>query len=322
MLGSQDRVEPFHGRRGVVAGVVLAAALSAVVPAPAQPTFRAGVELVQFGVTVTDRKGDMVPDLTVEDFELYEDGQRQEIRYFSRGLEADHDTIPLHVGVLFDASGSMERDGSFAKTAAIKFLNALEYAADMTVVDFDTEVRVARYSQRDFPRLVERIRTQAVAGYTALYDAMGVYLDGAFAQDGRKVMLLYTDGVDTRSRMPFNETLDLLKASDVTVYAIGFQKNLPADLRMLHRMRLEQLVAATGGKCFFPDSVDHLDGIYEQILHELDGRYFLGYVSTNLRREGRWRDVEIRIREGAVKRHEVRSRRGYFEAYAADTGDR
>jgi Ca-activated chloride channel family protein len=284
-------------------------------PAQAQPTFRTGIDLVHFDIAVTEDRDDTAPLLTVGDFELFEDGQRQDIRYFSRGLESDRETMPLHLGVMFDASGSMERDGSFAKTAAIKFLNALQYAVDMTVVDFDTEVRVARYGQADFPRLVERLRNQRATGYTALYDALGVYLDGAFAQRGRKVMLLYTDGADTSSRMPFDETLDLLKASDVTVYAIGFQKNLPAGSRMLQRLRLEQLVAVTGGRCFFPDSADSLDQIYEQILGELEGRYTLGYVSTNGRTEGRWREVEIRAKDGSGRNLGIRTRGGYFEPW-------
>ena len=97
----------------------------------------------------------------------------------------------------------------------------------MTLVDFDTEVRVGRYGQDDFPRLVERIRNRLPTGQTALYDALGVYLDGAFAQDGRKVLVIYTDGEDTRSRMRFGETADLVRASDVTVYAIGFSEASP-----------------------------------------------------------------------------------------------
>ena len=82
---------------------------------------------------------------------------------------------------------------------------------------------------------------------TALYDALGVYLDGAFAQDGRKVLLLYTDGGDTRSRMRLGELLDLVRASDVTVYAIGFQTQLRVADRMMERLRLEEIVGLTGG---------------------------------------------------------------------------
>lgn len=279
--------------------------------------FTSGIDLVQVGVTVVDDEGQLVTDLTAEDFELLEDGQPQEVRYFSRGLASDAETIPLHLGLLFDASGSMEQDGGFAKTAAIKFLNTITYAEDMTLVDFDAEVRVGRYGQADFPRLVERIRNRRTTGMTALYDALGVYLDGAFAQDGRKVLLLYTDGADTHSRMPFGDTADLVKASDVTVYAIGFQKHLRVSRRNMQRMRLEQLAEITGGKCYFPESVEDLDEIYEEIANELSARYSLGFVSTNDRSDGTWRRVEVKMQSGRpeLRRAEVRNRQGYFAAY-------
>src|SRR6185295_6843114 len=137
----------------------------------------------------------------------------------------------LHLGVLIDVSGSMGEDMSFSKTASIKFLNRLIDAVDITVVDFDTEVRAARYSQNEFARVVERIRQKKADGFTALDDAIGLYLDGAGGQDGRKVMLLYTDGGDTRSALPLHELIDLLKASDVTVYTIGELEHQPQSIR-------------------------------------------------------------------------------------------
>jgi len=206
----------------VLATLFLMCAVPASVAAPQQvPVFRAGVDLVNVGVTVTDRKGNLVTDLTVDDFEIYEDGKKQTPRYFSAGLTAGPGDPPTHLGLLLDVSESMGEDIGFTKTAAIKFLNTLLEAVDITVVDFDTEVRATRYSQADFARVIERIRLQKTSGWTALYDAIGVYLDGADGQDGRKVMLLYTDGGDTRSSMTFGNLIDLLKASDVTVYAIG-----------------------------------------------------------------------------------------------------
>ena len=304
--------------------------LTSSVVSAQQPMFTSGVDLVQLGVSVVDRDGKPVTDLTDADFELFEDGQPQDIRYFSRGLESDSETMPMHLGLLFDTSGSMEKDGDFAKTAAIKFLNALTYAADMTLVDFDTEVRVGRYSQDDFPRLVERIRNRRSTGFTALYDALGVYLDGAFGQDGRKVLLLYSDGDDTRSRMPFSDMIDLVRASDVTVYAIGFQKNLRSSVRQMQRMRLEQLAAITGGRCYFPTDLDQLDDIYEQITEELNARYSLGYVSTNVRADGTWREIEIKLASTRpeLRRVRVRNREGYYAPYLEadddddDDGDR
>lgn len=294
--------------------------LSWTVVAGQEPLFTSRVDLVHLGVSVLDRDGDPVTELTREDFELYEDGERQEIEYFSRGLASDADTIPLHLGVLLDASASMEREAQFAQTAAIKFLNTLTYAADMTLVDFDTEVRVGRYAQADFPRLVQRIRTRRTSGDTALYDALGVYLDGAFTLDGRKVLLLYTDGADTRSRTTLSDALDLVKASDVTIYAIGFQKHLPSHLRSVERMRLQQLTDVTGGRSFFPDDVDELDEIYETIANELDGRYALGYSSSNDRTDGTWRELEVKLAPAPDDRGRlsVRSRDGYFAPYLPD----
>ena len=102
-----------------------------------QPLFTSGIDLVHLGVTVLGRDETLVTDLTQDDFELYEDGKLQDISYFSRGLASDAETMPMHLGVLLDASGSMEeQDGIFAKTAAIKFLNTLTYAEDMTAGRF------------------------------------------------------------------------------------------------------------------------------------------------------------------------------------------
>ena len=295
-------------------GLMLAGFTASLDP---QPIFRSSIDVVHFGVVVLDKQGNLVPDLTADDFEVYEEGERQTISYFTHGVEADAATMPLHLGLLFDTSGSMEQDVDFAKTAAIKFLNSLPQAADMTLVEFDSEVRVGRYGQAAFPRLVERIRNQESEGWTALYDALGVYLDGAFSQDGRKVLLLYTDGEDTRSRIRFGETLDLVKASDVTVYAIGFQKHLRASARMMQRLRLQQIVEETGGICFFPGSVDELDEIYERIKREITGRYFIGYASTDERTDGTWRRVEINLKNGRPDLNgvNVRTRRGYFAPY-------
>ena len=300
--------------RALLVGLMLAGFTAPLTP---QPIFRSSIDVVHFGVTVLDKQGNLVQNLTAGDFEVYEEGEQQTISYFTHGVEADAGTMPLHLGLLFDTSGSMEQDVDFAKTAAIKFLNSLTQAADMTLVEFDSEVRVGRYEQAAFPRLVERIRNQESQGWTALYDALGVYLDGAFSQDGRKVLLLYTDGEDTRSRMRFGETLDLLKASDVTVYAIGFQRHVRASARMMQRLRLQQIVEETGGICFFPDSVDTLDEIYERIKAEITGRYFIGYASTDERTDGTWRRVKIKLKNGCPDLNgvKVRTRRGYFAPY-------
>ena len=289
-------------------------------PLQAQPVFRSGVDLVHLGVTVVGKDGQLVSGLRAEDFVIQEEGREQDIAYFSRGLDSDLETMPFHLGMLFDTSGSMDRDAGFAKTAAIRFLQRLHAAVDITLVSFDTQVRVSRFGQSDFPRLVERLRAQETGDFTSLYDALGVYLDGAFTQDGRKVLLLYTDGGDTRSRMRLPELLDLVRASDVTIYAIGFQTQRRTADRMMERRRLEEIVGLTGGQCYFPDSVRDLDEIYAQIVDELAARYSLGYVSTDPIADGAWRRVRVKLAETRpeLEGARIRARRGYFAPYFGD----
>ena len=152
----------------------------------------------------------------------------------------------------------MADDLSFTRTAAIRFVSMLGDAVDVTLVDFDAAVRVARYARRDHPRLVERIRSQPLGRFTALYDAIGVYLDGAAEQMGRTVMLLYTDGGDTRSALRLPELLDLLRASSATVFVIGAPQR-PGGSRWDERASLQAIAAATGGEAFFPASPKELD---------------------------------------------------------------
>jgi Ca-activated chloride channel homolog len=281
----------------------------AISPIAAQRVFRAGVDLATFGVTITDKKGNLVTDLTKDDFEILEDGKKQSIEFFAHG---DGDTaLPMHLGLMIDASGSMQNEIKLAQGAAIKFLNMLPNAADITLVDFDTQVRITQYPQRDFARLVERIRQRKADGFTAFYDALGTYLDGADSQDGRKVMVMYTDGGDTRSALSFSDTMDLLKASNVTVYAIGLLESTGSARAQL-QMTLRQLVEATGGQAFFPTAMKEVESTYEKVLAEIKGQYHLGYQSTNARTDGAWRKVEIKVKRQDLR---IRSRKGYFGPY-------
>jgi VWFA-related protein len=277
--------------------------------AGAQPRFRAGVDLTTIAATVTDRKGNIVTDLAIEDFEVLEDGKPQVLRYFAHG--AGETTPAMHLGLMIDASGSMQADMKLAQGAAIKFLNMLPAAEDITLVDFDTQVRITRYPQRDFARLVERIRQRKPDGWTALYDALGTYLDGAGEQDGRQVMVMYTDGGDTRSALRFHETLTLLKASQVTVYAIGLVDNTGSARAQL-QMTLRQIAETTGGQAFFPSAMRDVESAYEKVLAEINGQYHLGYVSSNTATDGAWRKVDIKLKRGDLR---LRARKGYFGPY-------
>jgi Ca-activated chloride channel family protein len=303
-----------HVERAARTGAALAAAVLGatwLAGASAAQTFRSGVDLASFGVTAVDKKGGLVTDLARDDFEVREDGQPQTVTLFARG-DATESVPPLRLGLLFDVSGSMEESIGFSRSAAIKFLNTVQEAQDITLVDFDTEVRVVRYGQHDFPRLVERIRKRKPDGNTALYDAMGVYLDGASSEEGRRTLVLYTDGGDTSSTMSYGDAQDLLKASDITLYAIGFLSHLRQSDQMDQRRKLRALAELTGGLAFFPTVIKDLDATYEKIAAEIRGQFTLGYVSSNTKLDGGWRKVDIRVKRPGVK---VRARQGYFAPY-------
>jgi VWFA-related protein len=307
--------------RSAVVVVLACAALVAVSGQGRQPTFRSGVDMVSLGVTVVDRKGNLLTDLVEKDFEVYEDGQKQALRFFlpcdaqsghgDRGVPLP--PAELHLGALFDISGSMDADMHLARTAAIRFLDALQDASDYTLVEFDTRVRVARFSQSEFSRLIERIRSRKSEGrMTALWDATGVYLDGAADQEGRKILVLYTDGGDNGSSITFGDLINLLKASDVTAHVVGFLENQSPGVRIDQQTRLRQIAEVTGGQVFFPLSVKDLDGVYAKIAAEIDAQYSMGYVSTSAKTDGAWRKVEIRVIRPDLKGVKVRARQGYF----------
>jgi VWFA-related protein len=297
---------------GVVAmGATIAAAVVALSaqPEPQGPTFRGRIDLVNVGVTVTGKKQRLVTDLGATDFAVFEDGKPQQIFAFGNGQEPGP---PLHVGVLLDVSGSQQLDLGFTQSAVIKFLASLPEAADMTFIDFASHVRGGRYTQDEFPRLVERIRHLRADGYTRLYDALGLYLSGAREQDGRKVVVLYTDGGDTQSSLSLGELMRLLKESEVIVYAIGALYNQPQAVQFPQRALLATMADATGGMAFFPMGIKDLDKIYEQVLGEVQAQYTIGYVSTNQKSDGKWRKIKIKVTRDEGKGLKVRARKGYY----------
>ncbi len=302
--------------RVAITCVLVAAAALTLGAQEQQPntTFRATVDLVHFGVSVLDRQGKPITGLTKDDFEIVEAGKKQSVQYFIAGTPEE--APPLHIGLLLDTSGSMADDIRDAGSAAVKFVNTLDQASDVTLVDFDTEVRVARFNPQDYPRLVERIRARRPDGWTALYDAIGVYLNGAQSQDGQKVLVLYTDGGDTRSSLTFHDMLDLCKASDVTVYSIGYIEHQGSN-RMQQRSEMERVAQLTGGQAYFPGVAKDLGGVFEKIRQELGARYSLGYLSSDSRADGAWRSVEIKLLRKDLKGVRLRTRSGYFAPYKA-----
>jgi len=272
----------------------------------AQEPFRGGVELVAVGATVFDSNGRLVTNLSVDDFDLREDGVPQTVQVFARG--AGEGAVPLHLGLLFDRSGSLEREFALERAAAVKFLEQVPDVEDVTLVEFNTDVRVTKYAAAHLGRVGDRIRELTPGGWTAFYDALAVYLDGERRPSGRTILIMYTDGEDTRSQASLSGLLDQLRGSSITVFAVGLMNQVgPARERLQARIR--QMAELTGGRAFFPSSVEELDAAYAQLLTELKAQYFLGYAPSASKPAGTWRRLDVRVKQPGLR---VRARPGYL----------
>jgi len=300
-------------RAWLLGGAIAVVAATAVTAQ--QGRFKGRIDLVNVPVMVLDRQGNFISNLSATDFEVYENGQKQDLSVFVRG-DAEREALKLRLGLLFDTSGSMFEDMGLACSAAIRFLKDFPEAQDITLVDFDTEVRVAQYGPVDLPRLVERIRGRRANGWTSLYDALGIYLDGAHDMDGRKVLVLYTDGGDTRSAQTFADVQAMLKSSDVIVYAIGFMEHQPVQVRNEQKMRLQQLADITGGEAYFPTTNKALDQVFQRIVSQVRAQYSLGFISTDGKRDGTWRKLDVRLTGSHLQNLQIRTRKGYYAAYS------
>ena len=296
--------EPVGHRALIVATLLLGVAVLS-----AQQTFKSGVSLVHVPVVVTGKDGALVRGLTKDDFRVTEDGTEQAVQFFADG-GGSLDKLALHLGLLLDVSESMGPPLAQAQTAAIRFVNALDEAHDTTLVDFDHEVRVARFDEHDYPRMFERIRSKKAGGSTALYDAIGMYLRSTQGQEGQRVLLLYTDGGDNTSALNFGQLEKLLKQDDVLVYSIGYVDKYARPGQP--QMQLTTLAKDTGGDAFFPDGIPALNEIYARILDELGSRYTLGYLPTNATEDGKYRKIEVRVTKPEAAKAKVRARPGYY----------
>jgi Ca-activated chloride channel homolog len=300
--------EPSMSLRVRVFLPVGAAILSAAGLMAAQQTFKSGVNLVHVPVVVTGKDGALIRGLARDDFQLTENGVAQTVQFFTEG--STDRKLPLHIGLLLDVSESMGPELAQAATAAVRFVNALDEAEDVTLVDFDEQVRVARFGPNDYPRLFERIRQKKAQGATALYDAVGMFLRSTADLEGQRVLLLYTDGGDNTSALNFGQLEKLVKQDDVLIYSIGY---LSREARMnMPQMQLNAIARDTGGDGFFPQDPRELNEIYAKVLDELGSRYTLGYLSTNQKEDGSFRKIEVKLTRPDTAKAKVRARPGYY----------
>ena len=295
----------------LIVAVVLAALLAGASGLLAkQERFKGGVDLVSLNVTVTEGAR-YVTDLDEQDFEIFEDGVRQQTAFFSKVHQ------PVALAVLLDTSASMEHRLDTARAAAIGFVRRMKPGDVMEVVAFDNQVRILQPFTGDVAALERAIGEAAVNGSTSLYNAIYISLKDlrkiraeAPEEIRRQAIIVLSDGDDTSSLVGYEEVLDLAKRSETAIYAIGLrQSEAPRREFKEAEFVLRQLAQQTGGRVFFPNLVTELPKIYDQIAQELASQYSIGYSSGNPNRNGAWRRVTVRVtRPGLVGR----TRQGYY----------
>ncbi len=282
--------------------------------APIQPpTFRTGVDVVSINVTVSDRDGRFVTDLSPEEFLVYEDGVQQDITFFSRSQ------LPIALAMLMDTSASMDERMTTAQEAAIGFAQRLRPQDIAEIIDFDNRVNILQTFTNDVDALETAIRQTSAGGSTQLYNALYISLRELKkaplrAEDlRREAIVVLSDGEDTSSLVSFEEVLDLAKRSETGIYTIGLKPSEDGRAGGFNESDyvLRTLAHETGGRSFSPDSVEDLPEIYEEISDELSSQYSLGYISGNPMRNGRWRRVVIRVARDDLF---TRTKQGYFAA--------
>ncbi|HEX7138918.1 MAG TPA: VWA domain-containing protein [Vicinamibacterales bacterium] len=259
---------------------------------------RVNVDVVQVTVTVSDGRGKFIPGLPQSAFRVFEDNRVQRITHFAS------ENVPLELLVAIDISGSMTPAMPKLKTSVKEFLSAVPPENQVTLLGFNDSIFTLTRKATDQAERAKAVDRLAPWGSTALYDVIlrGVEMLGR--QTGRKALVVFTDGEDQGSHATLNDVERRLQSSDTTLYMIGQGRGV--TLESLKRI-MARLVAPTGGRALFTDSVDELHAAFGDLLDELSNQYLLGYMSTNDRRDDVWR----RIRVDVDGHHDVRARQGY-----------
>lgn len=299
-------------------GMLLQAATGQDSDTQKRPVIRAQVEVVNILTTVRDRNGRYVTDLEKEDFRVLEDGVPQEIQYFS--YEAGEDAQPLTVVLLIDTSGSVKDKLEFERQAASEFFQqTLRRNKDLAaIVQFDSEVNLVQDFTFDMPRLEESLGGIRPGGATILYDAVYLASDELLSkQFGRRVLVVLSDGKDTMSVTKQDEAIRRAQEEDVLIFGIGIQSKMGADFGAL-----KDFARSTGGSFFKSDvNLAKIRAAFARINGEIKNQYSLAYVSSNKRRDGQFRKLEVKLKKRGLR---ISHRKGYYAPRPpaqADSGD-
>ena len=285
-------------------GVVCSILFAGVVFAQQQPTFKAGTQLVSVFATVTDGQGRLVPNLVKEDFEILDNDKPQPLVFFQDEIQ------PITVIVMLDMSGSMTASISLLKRAAEQFLIRLLPADQGRVGAFADNISLSSRFTSDRDELVSAAKDLDYGNGTRLWDAVSLSLDELRGQAGRRVVLVFTDGDDTASRVRLGTVMDRARADEVMIYAIGLESNYFDGQRMVRSRPdsgLKKIADETGGGYFELKKTADLAPTFTRVAQELHSQYVIGFTPPLL--DGRVHKLTVRMKQPGMT---ARARRIYL----------
>jgi Ca-activated chloride channel family protein len=302
-------------RKSATAGLILLASAIACAqqaPAPTQPptTLKADVKLVNVFVTVTDAKGAPIAGLTKENFTIQEDGHEQKISIFDK-----ESALPLSIALEIDTSLSTRHDLPLEQASAKRFAHALLRPIDaLSVFGFNEDVRQATPFTPDLKRIDEGIEHIRLGAATALFDAIYLASRQLDRRQGRKVIVLITDGGDTVSKVDYKEAVRAAEEAEALVYSIivvPIEASAGRETGGEHA--LIQLSEDTGGKYYYATSMSQLDDAFHKISDELRTQYLLAYYSSQRLSFSDFRRIQVNVSGSAeASSYKVRHRAGYY----------
>ena len=258
------------------AGVFAAATSAALIAQqPQGPIFKAGTQVVSLFVTVADAQKRLVPDLTKDDFEIFDNEKPQAITYFDNSIQ------PITVIVMLDTSGSMTLAIDLLKRAAEQFLIRLLPEDKAKVGAFNDKVQISARFTNNRDQLISSVMDLDYGNGTRLWDAVALSLDELKGVEGRKVILVFTDGDDTASKVGLGSMIDRARLEEVMVYAIGLE-SVFMNQRTKPDGGLRKIADETGGGYFELKKTADLAPTFTKVASELHSQYVIGFSPTQL----------------------------------------
>jgi Ca-activated chloride channel family protein len=269
----------------VAAGFALVFFFSPLAARQQTPTFRSGVQTVAIYATVVDSAGRLVPDLEQKDFEVFDEGKKQEITVFKTDVQ------PVSVVVMLDTSGSMTASLELLKNAAEKFVIRLLPQDRGRIGSFSDKIVIGPTFTSDRDELVRYLHEDIDYGNpTALWDAINVSMNALSHEQNRRVVLVFTDGDDNSSRLSLGDVMRRAQAEEYMVYAIGLQSHVLGTVTKPDA-GLKKIAAETGGGYFELKNTADLNSTFTRVADELHRQYVLGFSPKLL--DGRLHKLDV-----------------------------